>query len=334
MQTVRLLIAGLAALLLAAVTAGSGVAQTSVSVVEWRRAAEAGDPIAMRNLGSALMHGRGVEKNERDAVRWLRQAADHGDVMAMTQLAGAYFYGRGVERNPREVARWTKMAADKNEPTALHNYGVMLRDGFGTEKDDRLSTDYFRRAAELGSVYAMNNLGSALVVGRGVRRDLAEAARWFRKGADRGLASAHANLGKLYETGEGGLPKDRAEAIKHYRKAAEGDRPLAIERLKAMGATPHDPREVQQLLSDLGFDPGAIDGQPGAKTTQAIREFQKRRGLNVDGQASLALVGQMRNAFKQKSSATSTAAQGSRSPSVGSADFGVLKDLEKLDSLE
>ncbi len=40
------------------------------------------------------------------------------------------------------------------------------------------------------------------------------------------------------------------------------------------------------------------------------------------------------DALKQKAAANSTTAQGSRSSSAGGANFGVLKDLEKLDSLE
>ncbi|MCC6949758.1 MAG: SEL1-like repeat protein [Bradyrhizobiaceae bacterium] len=330
------MIVGLAVSLLIAVTAGGGVAQTSVSVVEWRRAAEAGDRIAMRNLGSALMMGRGVEQNEREALRWLRQAADNGngDAIAMTRLGDAYIHGRGVERDPREAARWIKMAADKNEPMALHNYGIMLRDGLGVEKNYPLSVNYFRRAGELGNVESFTNVGASYALGRGVRKDLVEAARWFRKAADLGSVTAFSNLGALYERGEGGFSKNRDEAIKYYRKAAEGGRTFAVERLKALNATPHDPKEVQQLLSDLGFNPGVIDGQPGAKTSQAIRDFQKSRGVNVDGQASLALVGRLRDALKQKAAANSTTAQGSRSSSAGGANFGVLKDLEKLDSLE
>jgi hypothetical protein len=333
MQTVRLLIAGLATSLLLAATAG-GVGQTSVSVVEWRRAAEGGDAAAMRMLGWAYQRGLGVDRNEQEAIRWIRKAANAGDIKGIMLLGSAYIHGLGVERDPNQAARWMKIAADKGESWALHNYGVMLRDGFGVERNLALSVDYFRRAADQGSADSANNLGTAYASGRGVRKDLAEAARWFRKGADLGSATAYANLGRLYEAGEGGLPKDRAEAIKHYRKAAEGDPTFAIERLKAMGATPHDPREVQQLLSDLGFDPGTVDGRPGVKTVQAIREFQKSRGLPVNGEASLALVGQLRDAIKQKSPAASTTAQGPRSPSAGAANFGTLKDLEKLDSLE
>ena len=55
--------------------------------------------------------------------------------------------------------------------------------------------------------------------GQGVKQDYAEALRWYRKAADGGHAGAMANLGHMYENGDG-VGQDKAEAIKWYRKAA------------------------------------------------------------------------------------------------------------------
>jgi curli biogenesis system outer membrane secretion channel CsgG len=41
--------------------------------------------------------------------------------------------------------------------------------------------------------------------------------------------------------------------------------------------------EAQRRLAQLGFDPGPADGKPGARTTAAIRAFQRERGLDVNG---------------------------------------------------
>ena len=46
---------------------------------------------------------------------------------------------------------------------------------------------------------------------------------------------------------------------------------------------------IQNGLRDLGYDPGPIDGIYGNRTTQAIRQYQKDRGLRVDGEATAAL---------------------------------------------
>jgi len=41
--------------------------------------------------------------------------------------------------------------------------------------------------------------------------------------------------------------------------------------------------ELQQLLGSLGFDPGRLDGVFGSNTEMAVRAFQERNGLDVDG---------------------------------------------------
>ena len=46
---------------------------------------------------------------------------------------------------------------------------------------------------------------------------------------------------------------------------------------------------VQAGLSKLGYDPGPIDGVKGAKTTAAIKAYQRDYGLAEDGRASLTL---------------------------------------------
>ena len=47
----------------------------------------------------------------------------------------------------------------------------------------------------------------------------------------------------------------------------------------------HNPRveEIQQILKDADFNPGAVDGMMGAKTRGAIREFQKASQLRPTG---------------------------------------------------
>jgi len=42
-------------------------------------------------------------------------------------------------------------------------------------------------------------------------------------------------------------------------------------------------KEIQTALKNAGFDPGAIDGKTGPRTKQAVKEFQKTKGLKVDG---------------------------------------------------
>lgn len=42
-------------------------------------------------------------------------------------------------------------------------------------------------------------------------------------------------------------------------------------------------KQVQSLLTYLGYNPGAVDGADGANTQAAVRRFQQAEGLAVDG---------------------------------------------------
>jgi len=295
----------------------------------YRKAADAGDADAMFLLGQAYHGGFGVELDAREAAHWYRKAAEAGIPRAMFAFATFCDNGIGVERDPGKAMRWYKRAADLGDPEALNNYGTHLMDGRGVEKNETLGIEYFRRAARLGHARAIANIGWAYFYGTGVDNDPVQAARWFKDAANRGASSADRGLGFLYEQGLGGVPRNRADAIRHYRKAAEAGDTQAVARLKALKTSVYDPGEVQQLLSDLGFDPGPVNGKPGRKTGQAIRAFQKNHGLPVNGDASLALVGQLRAALKQKTAAESAAAPPPGAAKTSDLD---LKDLEKLDS--
>ena len=83
-----------------------------------------------------------------------------------------------------------------------------------------------RARAGMGSVQAKNTLGFMYATGRGVPKDYAEALRWYRKAAAQGSAKAQTSLGLMYSAGWG-VRKNRAEAVKWYRKAAEHGHALA-----------------------------------------------------------------------------------------------------------
>jgi peptidoglycan hydrolase-like protein with peptidoglycan-binding domain len=42
-------------------------------------------------------------------------------------------------------------------------------------------------------------------------------------------------------------------------------------------------RMVQEALKDKGYDPGAIDGAMGPRTSAALRDFQQAEGLRATG---------------------------------------------------
>ncbi len=55
-------------------------------------------------------------------------------------------------------------------------------------------------------------------------------------------------------------------------------------RLLKSGKTGADVRELQRLLTELGFEPGEIDGDFGPKTEAAVRRMQAAAGIDVNGE--------------------------------------------------
>lgn len=81
-----------------------------------------------------------------------------------------------------------------------------------------------------------------------------------------------------------------------YNKTLSGRRALAVQAVlvrdvarweslydKPAGGDEWGLRAVQHMLAALGSDPGLVDGKMGAKTKAAVRDFQGKKGLTVDG---------------------------------------------------
>src|ERR1022692_1369702 len=93
---------------------------------------------------------------------------------------------------------------------------------------------WYLRATERQKATDNYNLGLAYENGQGVPKDEAQAVSWFRKAAEQGNADAQERLGEMYSYGQGGLAKDEAQAVSWYRKAAEQGNEYAQSNLGAM----------------------------------------------------------------------------------------------------
>lgn len=223
-------------------------------------AAEAGDADAQLQVGFAYATGNGVEKDEKKGFEWYMKAAGQGNVQALYNIGNAYFYGRGVA------------------------------------KDQATATPYYYTAARQGHAGAQTHTGYAYAKGIGVPQDDAMAVEWYRKAADQNEPYALNNLATYYNSGTGGVRRDRNRAIELMRRSAAMGNELALKNLEQSGVPPFDPAELQRALADLGFDPGPVDGKIGRKTREAVRAAQKALGLKEDGEATLELFKSLRAA--------------------------------------
>ena len=152
------------------------------------------------NLGLMYRDGRGVGRDDAEAVRWLRRASEQGDVRGQGNLGLMYANGRGVRRDDAEAVRWYRSAAEQGYARGQTNVGWMYENGRGVRRDDAEAVRWYRSAAEQGYARGQYNLGVMYENGRGVRRDRVEAARWYRMAADQGYENAEKALDRLRRT--------------------------------------------------------------------------------------------------------------------------------------
>ncbi len=90
-----------------------------------RIAAEAGDGLAMSNLGVCYAQGKGVEKNMRTAVEWYRKGAKAENGRAMSNIGVCYAQGKGVEKNMPIALGWYRKGAKAGDDMARRHYAAL-----------------------------------------------------------------------------------------------------------------------------------------------------------------------------------------------------------------
>ena len=77
-----------------------------------------------------------------------------------------------------------------------------------------------------------------------------------------------------------GLKEELARAQQERTKTITIEEPnLTIPEVKSRPSV----KQIQDALSNAGYNPGEIDGKKGRQTKDAIRAFQRAHGLAVDG---------------------------------------------------
>ncbi len=67
--------------------------------------------------------------------------------------------------------------------------------------------------------------------------------------------------------------------------------PEAVQALSQLGSRGQEVRNIQTRLKAWGYYTGSVDGIYGSKTVAAVKKFQKKHGLRVDGIAGPATLG-------------------------------------------
>jgi TPR repeat protein len=148
--------------------------------------AEQGNRRAQSTLGLMYYHGRGVRRDDVEAVKWFRLAAERGYARAQFDLANMYSEGMGVPQDYAQALKLFQRAAAQNYAQAQYNLGLWYAKGEGVEQDYVRAHMWFNLAASTfpasegsGRLAALNN--RELIAGKMSRDQLAEAQRLARE---------------------------------------------------------------------------------------------------------------------------------------------------------
>lgn len=214
------------------------------------------------------------KKDFSTALGEYKTAAQTGDAYCQFMVAYMYLAGEGTKKDTKLYGYWIRKSADNDFPEANYLVGIEL---LSTDPDSAVR--YLEKAAAKEHGSSMHMLGLAYARGIGVQQNGTEALRWFRMAHAQGIP-VESEL--LSESG-----------IQGYMK--QGRRPARPPAGSESGTRQHLVREIQQRLTDLGYDPGPVDGMFGGKTKVAIQGFQRKKGMNPDGQATPQVLEALKN---------------------------------------
>ena len=159
--------------------------------VRWVQAgSEAGSLQCMVTMGTMLLNGDLLPKDEGRAANLFQQAADAGSLQAMCQLAECYENGMGVTLNSRTAFNLRMQAAEAGYPAAMRLVAYCYDEGIYVQSDQAKAIEWLQHAAEAGDLQSCYLLGKCYADGTGVKKNKRLAKKWLSLAAEYGHEEA------------------------------------------------------------------------------------------------------------------------------------------------
>jgi len=178
-------------------------------------------------LGRAYRDGRGVEKDPKKALTYLKAASENGiswakkdysalkDEMASSKKDNGTLETLGSTGRHKSLLILATKQAESGDPIAKAYLGRLYRDGSSVEKDLDKAESLLLDSSEHGTDWAQNELLELLWE----KGDYGRAIDLAEKYLDAGNTGSAKILGRAYGTGTG-VEKDPSKAEEYYRKAS------------------------------------------------------------------------------------------------------------------
>ena len=270
------------------------------------KAAKAGEPIAMNNLGVLYSKGQGTARNYEESFRWYHKAAELGLDIAMSNVAYAYIYGKGTDINPDKSVEWFEKAvssgwddfnhdlprvrglaeimhkaesgdleAQADLADELRGVGLSLEQSGGDpQKAYTESVLWAERAANANIPKGIRVLAMAYLFGRGVEKNPEKGLALLSKGCDLNDSDCMVTLAQAYLNGDG-VDRDLDTAREWLNRAKELGNQNAEELLSKLSGEGLKPEEQ----FDLAVRAAVVSLASGKTPAEVSEEIGIEEGL-------------------------------------------------------
>jgi len=208
-----------------------------------KTAEQAANVVAQRLVGEFYSSGKGLPKDDSQALKWWRLAANGGDLESFEIIGSAYLNGSGVKPDIQEAERWYRKAYAAG--AAIPGYspsatlGIYLAEiarsyesGHGAPLDLARAEKYYLEVGELRGDWS----SACFFYGEQGQKDLPKALDWYKKTEGRRGSICgfdQARVASAYAKGEG-LSMDPVAAARWYKDAARNGNAQAMRELGKM----------------------------------------------------------------------------------------------------
>ncbi len=198
--------------------------------------ANAGNPLAMANLGRIYADGLGRNADPEQAQEWYTKALTafleaekvQPDPYTQYRIGKLYRDGLGCAADAdraewyfRQAFTGFQVLAQRAQDDKLqYRIGWMLLHGVGTDPDEAAALPWLGKSADCGNTFAKYALGKLLLCGETIPRNVDRALELLIEFAEAGNQYAQYTLGKAYLLGQD-IPQDQTEAVHWLKLSAD-----------------------------------------------------------------------------------------------------------------
>ena len=150
------------------------------------KAAKQNLPRAQGMISQMFRKGKGVKKDLKQSLIWLKRAATNGHSAAQVVLGGHYKHGElGLTKDYKQAFNWYQLSTRKNYAHGQFLLAGLLREGgYGIKRDLKFSSYWLEKAASNQYEGAQLLLGTNYCEGQGVPKSFKTCATWISRGFD------------------------------------------------------------------------------------------------------------------------------------------------------